>query len=280
MLVERERRRGVGAEAGAPEAAGRGRLVQRPGAHPPRGARPALAGRTSRRRVARRRWSSRTRSAHLLAMEAVPQPHENWKTMLLAGRGLEHAAAVRRAARHRPSPVVGARAEIQRRSSTTAPSSSRCASSRTTATPRSQVAAAAALPRGTDRTTARTWPDARPRRLQPEERPRPRRPAGAARPRGDPLGRPGVRPRLRAHAPAEQGAPPPRTAGPRSAGPRTEFWRAYAATLGRRAVGRRPRAARGPAHARRACSPAWPAARRWSTSTTRRASASAAPCSR
>src|SRR5258708_36278395 len=23
---------------------------------------------------------------HLLAMEAVPQPHENWKTMLLAGR--------------------------------------------------------------------------------------------------------------------------------------------------------------------------------------------------
>ena len=24
--------------------------------------------------------------AHLLAMEAVPQPHENWKSMLLAGR--------------------------------------------------------------------------------------------------------------------------------------------------------------------------------------------------
>lgn len=26
---------------------------------------------------------------HILAMTAVPQPHENWKTMLLAGR-LEH----------------------------------------------------------------------------------------------------------------------------------------------------------------------------------------------
>jgi 5-methylthioribose kinase len=31
--------------------------------------------------------------AHLLAMTAVPQPHVNWKTALLQGRGLEHAAA-------------------------------------------------------------------------------------------------------------------------------------------------------------------------------------------
>jgi 5-methylthioribose kinase len=30
---------------------------------------------------------------HLLAMTAVPQPHVNWKTALLEGRGLEHAAA-------------------------------------------------------------------------------------------------------------------------------------------------------------------------------------------
>lgn len=31
--------------------------------------------------------------AHLLAMTAVPQPHVNWKTALLQGRELEHAAA-------------------------------------------------------------------------------------------------------------------------------------------------------------------------------------------
>ncbi|MGH7214269.1 MAG: phosphotransferase family protein, partial [Tepidisphaeraceae bacterium] len=31
------------------------------------------------------------KARHLLAMQAVPQPHENWKTMLLAGRvGLDH----------------------------------------------------------------------------------------------------------------------------------------------------------------------------------------------
>jgi 5-methylthioribose kinase len=31
--------------------------------------------------------------SHLLAMTAVPQPHVNWKTALLQGRGLEHAEA-------------------------------------------------------------------------------------------------------------------------------------------------------------------------------------------
>ncbi len=35
------------------------------------------------------------RACHLLAMEAVPEPHENWKTVLLAGRWTGGAAVCR-----------------------------------------------------------------------------------------------------------------------------------------------------------------------------------------
>ena len=120
-----------------------------------------------------------------------PQPHENWKTMLLAGR-LETGPrrAVRAPARHDPPPRLGAAGRAGRRSSPTARSSSRCGSSPTTSTPRRRCP----RPRRFSTTSSpQRGPGAtrRPRRLQPEERARPRRPARPARPRGDPLRRPG-----------------------------------------------------------------------------------------
>ena len=45
------------------------------------------------------------RERYILAMEAVPQPHDNWKALLLAGRlEPDHVRAVRAAARGRPAP--------------------------------------------------------------------------------------------------------------------------------------------------------------------------------
>ena len=72
---------------------------------------------------------------HVLGMEAVPQPHENWKTMLLAGRiELERLARFRTsysASIHRNS---RSRRDELRALSTIARSSNRCGLSRTTNT--------------------------------------------------------------------------------------------------------------------------------------------------
>ena len=58
-----------------------------PDADPARGARPALAGAPRAAGYGRRLVFEDAARTHLLAMEAVPQPHENWKTVLLAGCG-------------------------------------------------------------------------------------------------------------------------------------------------------------------------------------------------
>ena len=205
------RRRGVGAEAGAAQAARRGRLVQRPRADPPRG--PGL------------RWLPGSAPPgtitplvfedpenHLLAMEAVPQPHENWKSMLLAGRVEDdHVGQFGRLLGDDPPRRLRA---PKARSALVFDDRTFFESLRLEPYYAYTADAGPEPPRIPH---AYSWrrpapgADARPRRLQPEERPRPRRPARAARPRGDPLRRPGVRPRLRPDAPAQQGQPPPRT---------------------------------------------------------------------
>ena len=143
---------------------------------------------------------------HLLGMEAVPQPHENWKTMLLAGRlELDHVeqfarllGTVHRVSNERKG---GDRAAVRR--------------------PRlfriTQVGTLLHLYGDTGAGSVRVYRRAGggnafasrhdcARRLQPEERAGLSGPVDPARPRGDPPGRSGVRPRVLDDAFPEQGA--------------------------------------------------------------------------
>ena len=109
-------RRSVGAQAGAGQAARRGRLVQRPRARARRGAGPALAGRA---RAARHDHAAGLRGPNRITCwrcRPCPQPHENWKTMLLAGRvEPDHVEQFATSARHDPPRgVPSGAAELRR----------------------------------------------------------------------------------------------------------------------------------------------------------------------
>ncbi|MCZ7637730.1 MAG: hypothetical protein M5U12_17850 [Verrucomicrobia bacterium] len=145
---------------------------------------------------------------HLLAMEAVPEPHENWKSRLLTGR--LDAAHVRQFAE--------LLATLHRRSHEQAAETAAAFADRSffetlRLEPYYRFAAhrqSAAAPFFDDliAETLATRLEHRARRLQPEEHPRVPGTADPPRSRGHSLRRSCLRPRLRPHPSPEQSQPP------------------------------------------------------------------------
>ena len=276
VLVERcLGRRGVGAEAGAAEAARRGRLVQRPGPDPPRGARAALARRARAAGRRSRRWCSRTRRITCWRWRRCrSRTRTGRRCCWRGGSSPDHVEQFGDAARHDPPPRVERRTEL-------APAfddRSFFESLRLEPYYRYTADAGAGgrgVPLTSSSPTPRDAPDARARRLQPEERPRPRRPARPARPRGHPLGRPGVRPRLRADPPAQQGASPARRTATLSPPRRAISGTTYVGRARRRRPGAHDLEARAVRHTLGCLLARVAGRRRWNTSTTPSANASA-----
>ena len=164
----------------------------------------------------------------LLAMEAVPQTARELEDDAAGGAGGGRSRPAVRPPARRDPPAVGRRARRRCRR-VRRPVVLRVAPGRAVLRLHGRAGARSRrVSERPDRRNARESGGAGPRRLQPEERPGPRRAAHPARPRGHPLGRPRVRRRLRADAPAEQGASPGhehRAAFARAAG---LFWETYA----------------------------------------------------
>ena len=229
VLVERDSGRGVGAQAGAGEAAGRGRLVQRPGADPPRGAGAALARRSSRPPGAITPLVFEDHEHHLLAMEAVPQPHENWKIdAARRAAGRDHVEQFGELLGHDPPPRLGAAGTSWPRSSTTERffESLRLEPYYEYTAKQVPEAAPFLASRLVDDTRA-PRDHARARRLQPEERPGPRGRLVLLDHEVIHWGDPAFDLGFGADAPAQQGPPPAVGIERRSRTAPFAFWHAY-----------------------------------------------------